>query len=83
MALEHACPGISPRTLSERLDMLEREGVAMRRSYPESPPRVEYQLRREGASSDHPGNEPLRARVDDSRACEAAADDVRAQVGRS
>ena len=42
--LEHACPGISPRTLSERLHMLEEEGIVVRRSYPESPPRVEYEL---------------------------------------
>jgi len=42
--LEHACPGISPRTLSERLDMLERQDVLERRSYAESPPRVEYEL---------------------------------------
>jgi DNA-binding HxlR family transcriptional regulator len=48
MQLEHACPGISPRTLSERLDMLEREGVLARRSYPESPPRVEYELTEKG-----------------------------------
>ena len=46
--LEHACPGISPRTLSERLDMLERQGVVIRRSYPESPPRVEYELTEKG-----------------------------------
>ncbi|HTR33006.1 MAG TPA: helix-turn-helix domain-containing protein [Gaiellaceae bacterium] len=48
MELEHACPGISPRTLSERLDMLERQGVVIRRSYPESPPRVEYELTEKG-----------------------------------
>jgi DNA-binding HxlR family transcriptional regulator len=48
MQLEHACPGISPRTLSERLDMLERAGVLARRSYPESPPRVEYELTEKG-----------------------------------
>jgi len=42
--LEHACPGISPRTLSERLHMLQEEGIVIRRSYPESPPRVEYEL---------------------------------------
>jgi DNA-binding HxlR family transcriptional regulator len=48
MQLEHACPGISPRTLSERLDTLEREGVVIRRSYPESPPRVEYELTDKG-----------------------------------
>ena len=46
--LERACPGISPRTLSERLDMLERQGVVLRRSYPESPPRVEYELTEKG-----------------------------------
>jgi DNA-binding HxlR family transcriptional regulator len=48
MQLEHACPGISPRTLSERLDMLERQGVVIRHSYPESPPRVEYELTEKG-----------------------------------
>ena len=48
MELEHSCPGISPRTLSERLDTLEREGIAIRRSYPESPPRVEYELTAKG-----------------------------------
>ncbi len=46
--LEHSCPGISPRTLSERLDMLEEQGVLVRRSYPESPPRVEYELTDKG-----------------------------------
>jgi DNA-binding HxlR family transcriptional regulator len=46
--LERACPGISPRTLSERLDMLEREGIVVRHSYPESPPRVEYELTSKG-----------------------------------
>jgi DNA-binding HxlR family transcriptional regulator len=48
MELEHACPGISPRTLSERLDSLERHAVVIRRSYPESPPRVEYELTDKG-----------------------------------
>jgi DNA-binding HxlR family transcriptional regulator len=48
MELEHSCPGISPRTLSERLDMLEQQGVVLRRSYPESPPRVEYELTDKG-----------------------------------
>ena len=48
MELEHACPGISPRTLSERLDLLEAHGVVIRRSYPESPPRVEYELTDKG-----------------------------------
>jgi DNA-binding HxlR family transcriptional regulator len=46
--LEHSCPGISPRTLSERLRWLEQEGVLERRSYPETPPRVEYELTDKG-----------------------------------
>src|SRR5579863_1386675 len=48
--LEHACPGISPRTLSERLHMLEEQGIVVRASYPESPPRVEYGLTDKGVS---------------------------------
>ncbi len=48
--LEHACPGISPRTLSERLHMLEQQGIVLRHSYPESPPRVEYQLTDKGSA---------------------------------
>ncbi len=46
--LEHACPGISPRTLSERLRVLEQEEILVRRSYAESPPRVEYELTKKG-----------------------------------
>ena len=46
--LEHSCAGISPRTLSERLRALEQEGILVRRSYPESPPRVEYELTEKG-----------------------------------
>jgi DNA-binding HxlR family transcriptional regulator len=38
--LEHSCPGISPRTLSERLRWLEEEGVVVRHSYAETPPRT-------------------------------------------
>ncbi|HEY3921437.1 MAG TPA: helix-turn-helix domain-containing protein, partial [Gaiellaceae bacterium] len=48
--LEHACPGISPRTLSERLHMLEVAGIVVRASYPESPPRVEYALTPKGTA---------------------------------
>ena len=46
--LEHSCAGISPRTLSERLRALEDEGIVERHSYPESPPRVEYELTDKG-----------------------------------
>jgi DNA-binding HxlR family transcriptional regulator len=48
--LEQSCAGISPRTLSERLRALETEGVVERRSYAESPPRVEYELTEKGAA---------------------------------
>jgi DNA-binding HxlR family transcriptional regulator len=48
--LEHACPGISPRTLSERLHMLESQGIVHRESFPESPPRVEYELTDKGVA---------------------------------
>jgi DNA-binding HxlR family transcriptional regulator len=48
--LEHSCSGISPRTLAERLRALEHEGIVARHSYPESPPRVEYELTDKGAS---------------------------------
>jgi DNA-binding HxlR family transcriptional regulator len=46
--LERSCAGISPRTLSERLRALEDEGIVVRRSFPESPPRVEYELTDKG-----------------------------------
>ena len=48
--LEHSCAGISPRTLSERLRALEEEQIVVRRSYAESPPRVEYELTEKGAA---------------------------------
>ena len=46
--LEHSCQGISPRTLAERLRALEQEAIILRRSYPERPPRVEYELTEKG-----------------------------------
>jgi DNA-binding HxlR family transcriptional regulator len=46
--LEHSCAGISPRTLAERLRALEQEGILARHSYPERPPRVEYELTEKG-----------------------------------
>ena len=46
--LERSCCGISPRTLAERLRVLESEGIVERRSYAESPPRVEYELTAKG-----------------------------------
>ena len=46
--LERSLSGISPRTLSLRLRALEDEGIVERHSYPESPPRVEYELTEKG-----------------------------------
>jgi DNA-binding HxlR family transcriptional regulator len=48
--IEHSCAGISPRTLAERLRWLEAEEIVVRRSYAESPPRVEYALTDKGAA---------------------------------
>jgi DNA-binding HxlR family transcriptional regulator len=46
--LERSLEGISPRTLSLRLRALEEEGVVVRQTYPEVPPRVEYALTEKG-----------------------------------
>src|SRR5579859_6973668 len=46
--LERSLHGISPKTLSERLSALEREGVLHRKTYAEVPPRVEYSLTEKG-----------------------------------
>src|SRR5512141_2911132 len=48
--LRRACPGISPRTLSERLKELEADELVVRRSYAETPPRVEYELTPKGGA---------------------------------
>jgi|SRR5690242_18459443 DNA-binding HxlR family transcriptional regulator len=46
--LERSLTGISPRTLSLRLRALEEEGIVVRRTFPEVPPRVEYKLTPKG-----------------------------------
>src|SRR5215813_2348531 len=42
--LRSALPGVSPKTLAERLRTLEKQGIIGRTIYPEVPPRVEYSL---------------------------------------
>jgi DNA-binding HxlR family transcriptional regulator len=46
--LERSLAGISPRTLSLRLRALEDEGILVRKTFPEVPPRVEYSLTEKG-----------------------------------
>ena len=40
--------GISPKTLTERLRELEKEGIIEREVFPEIPPKVEYYLTQKG-----------------------------------
>jgi DNA-binding HxlR family transcriptional regulator len=46
--LERSLAGISPRTLSLRLRALEEQGIVLRNTFPEVPPRVEYSLTPKG-----------------------------------
>jgi DNA-binding HxlR family transcriptional regulator len=48
-ALEQSLVGISPRTLSQRLDDLERHNIITKKSFAEVPPRVEYTLTSKGS----------------------------------
>lgn len=46
--LERSLLGISPRTLSQRMDDLEAHGIVSRQTYAEVPPRCEYALTEKG-----------------------------------
>jgi DNA-binding HxlR family transcriptional regulator len=46
--LERSLQGISPKTLSERLRFLEEDGIVVRQTFAEVPPRVEYSLTEKG-----------------------------------
>jgi DNA-binding HxlR family transcriptional regulator len=46
--LRSSLPGVSPKTLTERLRLLEAHQVVKRTIYPEIPPRVEYTLTESG-----------------------------------
>jgi DNA-binding HxlR family transcriptional regulator len=46
--IERSLKGISPRTLSQRLDEMEQCGLISKKSYAEVPPRVEYTLTNKG-----------------------------------
>lgn len=43
-AMQKAVEGLSTKVLNERLRKLQRYGIVDKRTYPEVPPRVEYQL---------------------------------------
>ena len=42
--MRRTLPSISERMLSRQLDELEKDGIIIRKSFPEVPPRVEYYL---------------------------------------
>ena len=48
--LQRSLVGISPKTLSLRLDELERDGLVSKQVFAEVPPRVEYRLTDKGQS---------------------------------
>jgi DNA-binding HxlR family transcriptional regulator len=46
--LERKLDGLTTKVLNERVRKLERYGVITKKTYPEVPPRVEYELTTEG-----------------------------------
>lgn len=49
-SLQRALPGISPKTLSQRLQELEQEGIITKKVFAEVPLHVEYNLTEKGKS---------------------------------
>jgi DNA-binding HxlR family transcriptional regulator len=70
-----AVEGISHRMLTRTLRALERDGLVTRTSYPESPPRVEYELTPLGDTL----REPVRAFVQWTRDHQHEIDQSRAR----
>ena len=48
--LQRSLPGISPKTLSQRLQELERDGIITKKVFAEVPLHVEYSLTEKGKS---------------------------------
>lgn len=51
--LQESLGHVSPKTLSNRLKLLEKADLLTRSSYPEIPPRVEYCLTEKGRALSH------------------------------
>lgn len=47
--IEEAIPNMSARMLTERFKELEKEGIILRKVYPEMPVRIEYELTEKGS----------------------------------
>jgi DNA-binding HxlR family transcriptional regulator len=47
-SLQTSVSGVNPRTLSQRLDDLEAQGIITKTAYAEVPPRIEYTLTTKG-----------------------------------
>lgn len=47
--ISEAIPNLSARMLTERFRELEKEGIVIRKVYPEVPVRIEYELTEKGA----------------------------------
>lgn len=50
--LEEVLPGVSTRTLTDKLELLVREGVLVRHEFIGKPPKVEYSLTKKGEGLD-------------------------------
>ena len=46
--IEESIPNMSARMLTERFKELEKEGIIVRKVYPETPVRIEYELTEKG-----------------------------------
>jgi DNA-binding HxlR family transcriptional regulator len=74
-ALMTQVDGISHRMLTRTLRSLERDGLVSRTSYPESPPRVEYELTALGETL----SEPVRAFIRWTQQHQAEIEESRAR----
>jgi len=74
-ALMTGVEGISHRMLTRTLRSLERDGLVSRTSYPESPPRVEYELTGLGETL----SEPVRAFIRWTQQHQAEIEESRAR----